>query len=116
MPPHEHGTDEIVAVTVINTFALDLQRTHRLVEQIVRVDGGRTFSTTPEALGSSVPVDSLSHRRLLRPADEQPIGRLRRRRLVPPDQKRRSAAFLRPWAQRTQEKSTLLGPARPNRG
>ncbi len=37
---------------VINTFALDLQRTHYpFVEQIARVNGGRTFYTTPDALG-----------------------------------------------------------------
>ncbi len=33
----------------INTFALDLERTHYpFVEQIARVNGGRTFYTTPD--------------------------------------------------------------------
>jgi uncharacterized protein with von Willebrand factor type A (vWA) domain len=54
---------------VINTFALDLQRTHYpFVEQIARVNGGRTFYTTPDALGGYVLVDFLQHRRILRPA------------------------------------------------
>ena len=54
---------------VINTFALDLQRTHYpFVEQIARVNGGRTFYTTPDALGGYVLVDFLQHRRVLRPA------------------------------------------------
>jgi uncharacterized protein with von Willebrand factor type A (vWA) domain len=54
---------------VINTFALDLQRTHYpFVEQIARVNGGRTFYTTPDALGGYVLVDFLAHRRVLRPA------------------------------------------------
>ena len=54
---------------VINTFALDLQRTHYpFVEQIARVNGGRTFYTTPDALGGYVLVDFLKHRRVLRPA------------------------------------------------
>ena len=53
----------------INTFALDLQRTHYpFVEQIARVNGGRTFYTTPDALGGYVLVDFLKHRRVLRPA------------------------------------------------
>jgi uncharacterized protein with von Willebrand factor type A (vWA) domain len=53
---------------VINTFALDLQRTHYpFVEQIARVNGGRTFYTTPDALGGYVLVDFLQHRRVLRP-------------------------------------------------
>ena len=53
---------------VINTFALDLQRTHYpFVEQIARVNGGRTFYTTPDALGGYVLVDFLKHRRVLRP-------------------------------------------------
>ena len=39
---------------VINCFALDLQRTHYpFVEQIARVNGGRTFYTTPDALGAT---------------------------------------------------------------
>ena len=54
---------------MINTFALDLQRTHYpFVEQIARVNGGRTFYTTPDALGGYVLVDFLKHRRVLRPA------------------------------------------------
>ena len=54
---------------VINTFALDLQRTHYpFVEQIARVNGGRTFYTTPDALGGYVLVDFLQHRRVMRPA------------------------------------------------
>ena len=53
----------------INTFALDLERTHYpFVEQIARVNGGRTFYTTPDALGGYVLVDFLRHRRYLRPA------------------------------------------------
>ena len=54
---------------VINCFALDLQRTHYpFVEQIARVNGGRTFYTTPDNLGGYVLVDFLQHRRVLRPA------------------------------------------------
>ena len=54
---------------VINAFALDLQRTHYpFVEQIARVNGGRTFYTTPDNLGGYVLVDFLQHRRVLRPA------------------------------------------------
>ena len=54
---------------VINCFALDLQRTHYpFVEQIARVNGGRTFYTTPDNLGGYVLVDFLKHRRVLRPA------------------------------------------------
>ncbi len=54
---------------VINCFALDLQRTHYpFVEQIARVNGGRTFYTTPDTLGGYVLVDFLKHRRVLRPA------------------------------------------------
>jgi uncharacterized protein with von Willebrand factor type A (vWA) domain len=54
---------------VINCFALDLQRTHYpFVEQIARVNGGRTFYTTPDALGGYVLVDFLAHRRVIRPA------------------------------------------------
>ncbi len=54
---------------VINTFALDLQRTHYpFVEQIAKVNGGRTFYTTPDALGGYVLVDFLQHRRVMRPA------------------------------------------------
>jgi uncharacterized protein with von Willebrand factor type A (vWA) domain len=54
---------------VINAFALDLQRTHYpFVEQIARVNGGRTFYTTPDNLGGYVLVDFLQHRKVLRPA------------------------------------------------
>ncbi len=53
----------------INVFALDIERTQfPFVEQIARINGGRTFSTTPDALGGYVLVDFLQHRRLLRPA------------------------------------------------
>jgi uncharacterized protein with von Willebrand factor type A (vWA) domain len=53
----------------INVFALDIEHTQfPFVEQIARVNGGRTFSTTPEALGSYVLVDFLRHRRTLRHA------------------------------------------------
>ncbi len=53
----------------INVFALDIERTQfPFVEQIARVNGGRTFSTTPDALGGYVLVDFLRHRRVLRHA------------------------------------------------
>ncbi len=53
----------------INVFALDIERTQfPFVEQIARVNGGRTFSTTPEKLGSYVLVDFLRHRRAFRHA------------------------------------------------
>jgi len=53
----------------INVFALDLERTHYpFVEQIARVNGGRTFYTTPDALGGYVLVDYLRRRRVMRPA------------------------------------------------
>jgi len=53
----------------INVFALDVERTQfPFVEQIARVNGGRTFSTSPDALGGYVLVDFLRHRRTLRPA------------------------------------------------
>lgn len=53
----------------INVFALDIDRTQfPFVEQIARVNGGRTFSTTPDALGSYVLVDFLRHRRAFRHA------------------------------------------------
>ena len=53
----------------INVFALDIERTQfPFVEQIARINGGRTFSTTPDALGGYVLVDFLKHRRVLRPA------------------------------------------------
>ena len=55
---------------IINCFALDLERTHYpFVEQIARVNGGRTLYTTPGARsGGYVLVDFLKHRRVLRPA------------------------------------------------
>jgi uncharacterized protein with von Willebrand factor type A (vWA) domain len=57
------------AGVTINVFALDLERTqYPFVEQISRVNGGRTFYTTPDALGGYVLVDFLRHRRVLRPA------------------------------------------------
>ena len=53
----------------INTFALDLERTHYpFVEQIAKVNGGRTFYPTHDELGGYVLVDFMKHRRLLRPA------------------------------------------------
>ncbi len=53
----------------INVFALDVERTQfPFVEQIARVNGGRTFSTTPQSLGSYVLVDFLAHRRAFRHA------------------------------------------------
>ncbi|MGH9043235.1 MAG: VWA domain-containing protein [Acidimicrobiales bacterium] len=53
----------------INVFALDLERTHYpFVEQIARVNGGRTFYTNPDALGGYVLVDFLRQRRYMRPA------------------------------------------------
>ncbi|MGH8979754.1 MAG: hypothetical protein ACRDWE_01855 [Acidimicrobiales bacterium] len=53
----------------INVFALDVERTQfPFVEQIARVNGGRTFCTSPDALGSYVLVDFLRHRRTLRHA------------------------------------------------
>jgi uncharacterized protein with von Willebrand factor type A (vWA) domain len=57
------------AGVTINVFALDIERTQfPFVEQIARVNGGRTFSTTPDALGGYVLVDFLRHRRALRHA------------------------------------------------
>ena len=53
----------------INVFALDVERTQfPFVEQIARVNGGRTFTTSRESLGSYVLVDFLRHRRELRRA------------------------------------------------
>jgi uncharacterized protein with von Willebrand factor type A (vWA) domain len=53
----------------INVFALDVEHTQfPFVEQIARVNGGCTFSTTPDALGSYVLVDFLRHRRIFRHA------------------------------------------------
>jgi uncharacterized protein with von Willebrand factor type A (vWA) domain len=53
---------------IINTFALDLERTHYpFVEQIAKVNGGRTFYTTNDELGGYVLVDFLKHRRVIRP-------------------------------------------------
>jgi uncharacterized protein with von Willebrand factor type A (vWA) domain len=53
----------------INLFALDLERTQfPFVDQIAKINGGRTFYTTPDSLGGYVLVDFLQHRRVLRPA------------------------------------------------
>jgi uncharacterized protein with von Willebrand factor type A (vWA) domain len=53
----------------INVFALDLERTQfPFVEQIARINGGRTFYTSPDSLGSYVLVDFLEHRRTMRHA------------------------------------------------
>ncbi len=53
----------------INVFALDLERTQfPFVDQIAAINGGRTFYTTPDALGGYVLVDFLRHRRVIRPA------------------------------------------------
>lgn len=53
----------------INVFALDVEHTRfPFVEQIARVNGGRAFSTTPDALGGYVLVDFLRHRRAARAA------------------------------------------------
>ncbi len=57
------------AGVTINVFGLDLERTqYPFIEQIARINGGRTFYTTPDALGGYVLVDFLQHRRILRPA------------------------------------------------
>ncbi|MDA8309291.1 MAG: hypothetical protein M0Z46_01525 [Actinomycetota bacterium] len=69
----ERTMAEVVRCTragiTINVFALDVERTRfPFVEQIARVNGGRTFSTTPDRLGSYVLVDFLAHRRLFRHA------------------------------------------------
>jgi uncharacterized protein with von Willebrand factor type A (vWA) domain len=51
----------------INTFALDLERTQfPFVEQIGKVNGGRTFYPSRDDLGSYVLADFLKHRRTLR--------------------------------------------------
>jgi uncharacterized protein with von Willebrand factor type A (vWA) domain len=51
----------------INTFALDLERTQfPFVEQIGKVNGGRTFYPSRDDLGSYVLADFLQHRRTLR--------------------------------------------------
>jgi uncharacterized protein with von Willebrand factor type A (vWA) domain len=74
LPETLHRTmAEVIRVTragiTINVFALDLERTHYpFVEQISRVNGGRTFYTTHDALGGYVLVDFLRHRRVLRHA------------------------------------------------
>jgi uncharacterized protein with von Willebrand factor type A (vWA) domain len=74
MPETLHRTmAEVIRCTragvVINCFALDLEHTHYpFVEQIARVNGGRTFYTTHDALGGYVLVDFINHRRVLRPA------------------------------------------------
>jgi len=52
----------------INIFALDLERTQfPFVDQIAKINGGRTFYTSPDSLGGYVLVDFLQHRRILRP-------------------------------------------------
>ncbi|HLK45112.1 MAG TPA: hypothetical protein VKT18_03955, partial [Acidimicrobiales bacterium] len=52
----------------INTFALDLERTQfPFVEQIGKVNGGRTFYPSRDDLGGYVLTDFLRHRRRLRP-------------------------------------------------
>jgi len=52
----------------INVFALDLERTQfPFVDQIAKINGGRTFYTSPDSLGGYVLVDFLQHRRILRP-------------------------------------------------
>jgi uncharacterized protein with von Willebrand factor type A (vWA) domain len=62
---------EVVACTragiTINVFALDIDHTvFPFVEQIARVNGGRTFATTPDELGGYVLVDFLKNRRINR--------------------------------------------------
>ena len=53
----------------INIFALDLERTQfPFVEQIARVNGGRTFYTTPDASGATCWWTSSSTAAVLRPA------------------------------------------------
>jgi len=53
----------------INTFALDLERTQfPFVEQIGKVNGGRTFYPSRDDLGGYVLADFLRHHRRLRPA------------------------------------------------
>jgi len=37
-------------------------------DQIAKINGGRTFYTTPDSLGGYVLVDFIQHRRVLRPA------------------------------------------------
>jgi uncharacterized protein with von Willebrand factor type A (vWA) domain len=64
----ERTMAEVVRCTragiTINVFALDLERTqYPFVEQIARVNGGRTFFTSPDALGGYVLVDFLRQRR-----------------------------------------------------
>jgi uncharacterized protein with von Willebrand factor type A (vWA) domain len=69
----ERTMAEVVRCTkagiTINIFALDIERTRfPFVEQIARVNGGRTFSATPDDLGSYVLSDFLAHRRVFRHA------------------------------------------------
>jgi uncharacterized protein with von Willebrand factor type A (vWA) domain len=53
----------------INTFALDLEHTHfPFVDQIAKVNGGRTFYTSNDELGGYVLHDFITHRRTVRPA------------------------------------------------
>lgn len=67
----ERTMAEVVACTragiTINVFALDVERTmFPFIEQIARVNGGRTFATTPGDLGGYVLVDFLANRRVRR--------------------------------------------------
>jgi uncharacterized protein with von Willebrand factor type A (vWA) domain len=51
----------------INTFLLDPDRALQgFIEQLTRINRGRTFSTSPDELGDYVLVDFLRHRTLLR--------------------------------------------------
>ena len=55
----------------INTFMLDPDRGLRgFVEQLARINRGRTFSTSPDELGDYVLVDFLAHK-----TDPAPRGR-----------------------------------------
>jgi uncharacterized protein with von Willebrand factor type A (vWA) domain len=48
----------------INIFALDIERSQfPFVEQIARVNGGRTFYTSTDELGTYVLDDFVTHRR-----------------------------------------------------
>ena len=69
----ERTMAEVVRCTragiTINTFALDLEHTHfPFVDQIAKVNGGRTFYTTNDELGGYVLHDFITHRRTFRPA------------------------------------------------
>jgi uncharacterized protein with von Willebrand factor type A (vWA) domain len=51
----------------INTFLLDPDRgLQGFVEQLARINGGRTFATSPGELGDYVLVDFLAHKTRLR--------------------------------------------------